>query len=153
MYFNGIAFQLNALIDCGVNGYAFIDQKKAKELQRKIHCPTERLVRTIPVTSFDRNQAKGIQQVIQANLYIDGRVIMQCPFLELDINQYDIILERRWLAYYDVMPDCRRWRLIWPEDRGRDPKLKVIIIAPEIIPDPQYQKDMEARQRKFEKNA
>ena len=32
MYFNGIAFQFNTLIDCGANGYAFIDQKKAKEL-------------------------------------------------------------------------------------------------------------------------
>ena len=106
IYFNGIAFQLNALIDCGANGYAFIDQKKAKELQKKIYCLIKRLVQTIPVTSFNDNQAKGIQQITQANIYIDGRVITQCPFLELDINQYNIILGRRWLAYHDVMPDC-----------------------------------------------
>ena len=75
MYFNGIAFQLNALIDCGVNGYAFIDQEKAKELRGKIHCPKETLARTILVTSFDGNQAKGIQQVTQANIYIDRQII------------------------------------------------------------------------------
>ena len=70
---------------------------------------------------------------------------MQCSFLELDINQYDIILGRRWLAYHDMMPDCQRQRLIWPEDRDKDPKPKVITIAPEIVPDPQYQKDIETR--------
>ena len=63
IYFNRIAFQLNVLIDCGANGYAFIDQEKAKELQRKIHCPTKHLIQTIPVTSFNENQAKGIQQI------------------------------------------------------------------------------------------
>ena len=138
MYFNGIAFQLKALIDCGANDYAFIDQEKAKELREKIYCPKETLARTIPVTGFDRNQAKGIQQVTQANMYIDGRIITQCPLLELDINQYDIILGRRWLAYHDVRPDCRRRRLIWPEDRGTDPKPKVITIAPSLVTDPQH---------------
>ena len=145
MYFNGIAFQFKALIDCGANGYAFINQEKAKELQEKIHCPKETLAQTIPVTGFDGNQAKGIQQVTQANIYINRQIITQCPLLELNINQYNIILGRKWLAYHNVRPDCRRQRLIWPEDRGTDPKPKIITIASSLVTDPQHQRDIKAR--------
>ncbi|KAI9035398.1 uncharacterized protein KD926_003673 [Aspergillus affinis] len=43
------------------------------------------------------------------------REVQKLPFLIVDLGQNDVILGRKWLQVYQVLPDCSRNRLLWPE--------------------------------------
>ncbi|KAJ5135347.1 retrovirus polyprotein [Penicillium bovifimosum] len=47
---------------------------------------------------------------------IDGHIQRQKPMLVADLGKHDMIIGRLWFAEHDVLPDCRRRRLIWPHE-------------------------------------
>jgi hypothetical protein len=48
------------------------------------------------------------------DLVINGRRLIEVLFLILDLGNHDMILRAKWMAYFDVQPDLRRRKLIWP---------------------------------------
>lgn len=112
---NGISIALSALIDTGANGFAFISTKRASELARQFNFKFKKLPSVVPVRGYNGKSSDPISQYITVSLIIDGRKILNLPFLILDLGQHDVILGRTFLAALDVKPDCRRGRLLWPD--------------------------------------
>ncbi|EED14572.1 retrotransposon polyprotein, putative [Talaromyces stipitatus ATCC 10500] len=48
---------------------------------------------------------------------------MNLPFLVTQLGRHEVILGKRWLAENQVLPDCHRRRLIWPEERSLQEEL------------------------------
>jgi len=53
-------------------------------------------------------------------MLVDHHVQPSTYFLLAELGSYDMILGRKWLAAHDVLADCRRNRLYWPEDHQVD---------------------------------
>jgi transposase InsO family protein len=75
----------------------------------------------------------------------------------VDMKNHDIILGRKWFETYDVLPDCKRRTLAWPDDRtdyiGRYeiPLPRSVLSAPEV--NPLHQADACRRDQKLDDRA
>lgn len=109
---------LRALIDSGANLFACIDRPLAHKL-RKVdgYIFTRTKIPKLPVAGFTGSIGASLCSVLEAGLTIESRSF-PTPFFEVGIGNHDIILGRHWLAHYDVLPDCRRERLWWPDQRN-----------------------------------
>jgi hypothetical protein len=52
-----------------------------------------------------------------------------------DLGRYDMILGRMWFAEHDVLLDCRRHRMIWPDERTLFDEVvsKISVLTPKAI--------------------
>jgi hypothetical protein len=109
-----------ALVDTGANTYALINQKHTRSLTNVLQMPVHELTTPIPLRGFDGRPSKAIRQVLEVDL-----VLYQCTqprqyLLVAELGSHDLILGRKWLAAHDILPDCRRNRLYWPEEHQAD---------------------------------
>jgi transposase InsO family protein len=113
---NGYSVAVQALIDTGANGFAFIDTKLAVMVAQFFGIHTEALDSKCAVRGYDGKSTNPITHAITLNLVVDGHRQLATPMLIVDLGRYDIILGKKWLAKFDVMPSCKLNRLIWPEE-------------------------------------
>ena len=69
----------------------------------------------IQVKGYNGRPGKPVTHYIRLHLTVDQYRQYNVPLLILDLGSHDIIIGRKWLAYFDVLPDCRRRRLVWPD--------------------------------------
>ena len=70
---NGYGIDLDALIDTGANGFAFIDTTCAIDTARFLNVKTTRLERPIAIKGFDGRQGKVVTHILILHLSINGR--------------------------------------------------------------------------------
>jgi len=112
------AMTFQCLVDTGANAYALINQKHIRPLTKVLQMPLHKLKTPVPLRGFDGQPSEAIRYVATVNLDIDWHSQTRQYLLAADLGSHDIILGRKWLAKHDVLPDCRRNQLHWPEDRG-----------------------------------
>ena len=117
---NGKTIALKALVDSGANAYALINQKHVRSLTKVLQMPVHKLKKPIPLRGFDGQPSEAIQQILEVNLGLDTHIQLRQYLLAAELGSHDLILGRKWLAAHDVLPDCRRNRLHWPEDHKAD---------------------------------
>ena len=104
---NKKTIQLSALVDCGANGYCFIDRGKSRYLRKKGKALFAReKLPELPINGFDGQPANPISRALIATLVVDDTEFSNNPFFEVDIGTHDLILGRVWLAEHDALPDC-----------------------------------------------
>ena len=147
---NGHSVTLRALIDCGANGYLFLNTLCAYDLAPFLGTKFQRLPRDYYVKGYDEKSQTSVSHFTRAHLTVDGRRQYNAPFLVLNLGSHDMILGRKWLAQFDIGIDCRRRRLIWP--KGYGPSHSMIrelettrenLLLP--IQSPSHQEDADAR--------
>jgi predicted aspartyl protease len=113
---NGRSVSTTALGDTGANGFIFIDTDLAVLLCESLGLRTIRLPRECPVQGFNGKAGNPITHAVLLTLLIDGRRQLTIPMLVVDLGRYDVILGRMWFEEYGVLPDCKNYRLIWPNE-------------------------------------
>ena len=151
---NGTSVASRALIDSGANGFIFVNTLFAIDLARSFNITTARLPSPIQVKGYDGKPGKPVTHYIRLHLTVDQRRQYNVPLLILDLGSHDIIIGRKWLAYFDVLPDCRRRCLVWPAKLP--PSYSVakeirwnrqdLIPAPKVL---SHQEDADRRDRAF----
>jgi transposase InsO family protein len=157
---NGHAFSISALGDTGANGFIFIDTNLAIQVAKALSIHTIRLSVECPTQAYDGRAGRPITHALELTLMIDGRVQRRVPMLITDLGEHDLILGRMWFEKYGVLPDCKKRRLIWPEEQSlRD---EVTIQMPTVLPrsilqrpkpDSQHQEDADRRDQLIESSS
>ena len=153
---NGYGVDTFALPDSGANGFSFVDTQCALDIAKFLNIKAHKMIRPISVNGYDGVGGKSITHYIKATLTLDGRRQLDIPFCILDLGHHDVILGARWMEYFDVKPDLRNKKLIWPET---SPKTSQDVFHREIrVPRqllrkqdtvPEHQRDVQARDRAF----
>ncbi|KAI3115141.1 hypothetical protein CBS147333_1538 [Penicillium roqueforti] len=112
---NGRSFSIDTLADTGADGSIFINLALVILLGKKFGLRTYKLNQEYPVRGFDGKLANPITHVVILTLNINGRVQQQVPMLVADLGKHDLILGRMWFSEHNVLLDCRRHRIIWPQ--------------------------------------
>ena len=103
--YNGLSFMINTLADTRVNGYLFIDMKKAIELACFYNIPTEPLRQPARTRGFSSSDGPQITHTIKLHLIVGGQQFLNQPFLILNLGQHKAIISRQWFAEHDVWLD------------------------------------------------
>lgn len=156
---NGYCSQTDVLVDTGANGYAFINTKYAIQVAKFCLASPIRLREACCVKGYDGKAREAVTHVIFLNLRINGRRFHDTPFLIADLGSHDIILGRKWLTEHDLWLDVRNRKLIWPEERAPEERVKLRqeLIAPRGAmdkppPNPEHQRDLERRDQSIAKH-
>jgi predicted aspartyl protease len=105
---NGYDVTSNALIDSGANGFIFVNTRLAVELSKYLDVRIKKLAHSIPITGYNGEAGNPISYMLRLNITVDGRRQYNAPLLVLDLGGHDIILGRKWLAYFNILVDARR---------------------------------------------
>ncbi|KAL2695017.1 hypothetical protein AAEP93_007409 [Penicillium crustosum] len=153
---NGRSFSISALGDTGADGYVFLNRGLSVLLGKRFGLKAESIGQECPVRGFDGKLSKPITHATFLTMCVDGRVQQQVPMLIADLGKYDMILGRKWFADHDVLLDCRRYRMIWPDEKTLfdDVSSKMAVPTPTAIlqkpkPNPDHQADVDRRDRLF----
>jgi len=112
---NGYSVAINTLVDTGANGFVFLDAHLALLIARFFKTRTIPLKNPCAVRGYDGKSETPITHAMILNLIVDGRRQLHLPMLIVNLGRHDLILGRKWLATFEVLPDCRRNRLLWPD--------------------------------------
>jgi hypothetical protein len=147
---------ISTLPDSGANGFAFINTHCALDISKFLGLQAYRLEKPIGAKGYDGRQGQSITHVLVCDLMIDNRRLKDVPFLMLDLGNHDIILGAKWMAYFDILPDLRRRRLVWPKALPPTSELsfarKIRVSRNSLLPRPvhrHHQADVERRSRAF----
>ena len=153
--YNGYAVQLPALADSGANGFSFINTPCAVSIAKFLNLKARRLPQPIHVKGYNGQVGSTITHLLKLHLTVDGRRQYNIPLLILDLGSHDLILGRKWFAYFNVLIDTRHRRLLWPA--GLQPSYSVVkeitVDRKTLLPrgtSSQYQEDIDQRERAFE---
>jgi len=125
---------------------------------RKLAIQAIELPKPILAKGYNGVVGKSISHYILLNLIIDKRHLYDLPFLILDLGNHDIILGSKWMAYFDVQPDLRKRKLLWPTSSpptshfARSLTIPISDVLAQAI-DQEQQIDSRRRDRLFEKKA
>ncbi|KAI2732919.1 hypothetical protein DTO013F2_10515 [Penicillium roqueforti] len=155
------SFTISALADTGADSSIFINTELVILLGKKFGLHTYKLDRECPVRGFDGKLSRPITHAVVLTLSIDDRIQQQIPMLVADLGRHDMIIGRMWFAENDVLLDCRRHRMIWPDENTLFNEVAGQLAAPVPMTilkrsaqiEPDHQKDIERRDRLFEKRA
>ncbi len=110
-----------------------------------------RLKNPIPLHGYD-GKASQATHVIILHLRIDGRRQQNVPMVIVDLGQHDLILGRKWFALHDIWLDVKNQRLIWPDGRSPEDRVKLnhelVVKKKDLMkpsPNSLYQKDADRR--------
>jgi hypothetical protein len=156
---NGYLVNVSSLTDSGANGFAFIDTLLAIDIATFFNLKFQRLPKPIGVKGYNGKLGTRITHFLRMHLTVDKRRQYNIPLLILELGSHDLILGRKWLEYFNLLLDVRDRCLIWPE--SLPPSLSVVreipisrealLPAPKHTPYSDYQADVEARNRAFDK--
>lgn len=107
------------------------------------------------MSAYEGTKSKKIHEVITCALDIDGRRLPKQTMIVLDMD-HQIILGRKWLSKQDVLPDCKRRKLIWPEERQDYIAARELDIPQEALErqeiDLKHQQDADRRDKAIRKD-
>ena len=152
---NGYSVSTKALIDCGANGFIFIDTLCAADIAQYLGLKTRRLPQPAAVKGYDGKSENAITHFLLLHLTVDGRRFYNTPLLILDLGSHDLILGRKWLASFKILVDCHNHCLHWPSHLQPSHSVVREITVPRQGLLPQrtlrnYQEDADARDQAFE---
>jgi len=151
---NGCGIDLHSLADTGANGFLFINRPLAKRLSQSLGTPLRTLPYPVSVGGFDGKTQTSVNQYIRLHLTIDGRRILNCPFIVLDLRHQDVIIRIKWMRRFKVFLDPEHNQLIWPSDTPPTPSLtreiKLPYHSPRVSKYLNHQSDANRRDRKLE---
>ena len=115
-----------------------------------------RLPTPVKAKGYNGVPGKEVTHFILFDLLIDNKRLHQIPFLILDLGNHDMILGSKWMAYFDVMSDLRRRKLIWHNPPPRYESFAKVITTrlrdlERKIVNPRDQVDVYRRERAFDK--
>lgn len=93
---------LNALVDTGATGYAFIDKEAARRVCKRLKISPFTLKRPKPLKGFDGKLSEPITQSINPTLQVQGHSELTAPMLITTLGQYEVILGKPWLQKHAV---------------------------------------------------
>jgi Reverse transcriptase (RNA-dependent DNA polymerase)/Retroviral aspartyl protease len=150
---NGISIATLGLADSGAGGYVFIRRQFAIRLSKRIGVSIEKPGDSLKLYGYDGRESDEIQEVVICTLDVQGHRILNTPMVVIDMH-HDIILGREWFARQDVLIDCKRRKLIWPDQRRDYVPAHELPLAREALTDdkldPRYQEDADRRDRVME---
>ena len=96
---NGSGVDAIALADTGANAFVLVDTQCALRIAKFLKVPIKNLPKPIPVRGYNGQKGKPIVSMLRIHLRVDGRKQNNIPLLVTDLEDHDIILGRKWLAY------------------------------------------------------
>src|SRR6201991_2160315 len=83
---NRYGVRSSALVDTGVNGFAFINRSFATELSKFLNIQPVRIPNSLSIQGFDGKRATTVSYALILHLTIDKRRQVNLPFYILDIG-------------------------------------------------------------------
>lgn len=146
---NGLSlFTENALVDTGANAYVIVSKTFAARLEKLLQLEVNDQFDPGHVTDFDKQNTHTISRALCGNLIVQQHTHLNEWMLILDIP-HDLILGQKWLSEWDIWPDCRRRRLLYPEGHLPDPAYWNTIrmdTAGDLPSSPAYVEDVRKRE-------
>ena len=109
-----IVIDIYTLSNTRAQGLSFINIYCAIAISKFLKSYLTPLLSSIAIKGYDGKKGKEVTHFLKCTLVIDGRRLTKLPFLVLNLGNYDLILGSLWFEHYDVKPDMRRRRLVWP---------------------------------------
>lgn len=151
---NGLSLTTNnCLGDTGAGAYMCVSTQYARRIVEWLN-PKIIGIRPRLIAGFDGQVSHQINQAMLLTVQIQGRTFKDIPVTILDLGGHDLIIGKKWFEAHDVLPDCRRHRLIFPPDLPPDHNISHNIKMDEAgtwLRHPKYQREMEERDRRMEK--
>ena len=101
-------------MDTGAQGYLFLNSKIAASLSTALQQPIRKLPYRVQVRGFKDQISSHVTQYIRLHMNVDGRKILNCPFIILDLGSQDCIIGIQWLRRFKITLDSDRLRMVWP---------------------------------------
>jgi hypothetical protein len=148
---------LNSLVDTGANGSIFLNTACAIDVAKFFQTKVVRLKTPYQIKGYDGKSNQPVTHVIILHLAIDGRRFKNVPMIIANLGNHDMIIGRQWLDEKDIWLDVKNQRLLWPQDRPLEDKVKLsheltiprdALVKPDV--DPKHQRDADRRDRKME---
>ena len=128
----------------------------ARNLQKRFRVSIARYTDAASIQGYDARETQSVDSTITIKAMIDGHYFPDLTLVVLPEMGHDIILGKEWVARHDILLDCRRSKMIWPDERKdyfADRKLRIprgLFDSPPSGIEVQHQEDMERRDRRFE---
>jgi len=136
------------LADSGAGGYVFIRRQFAIRLSKRLGIPIEKPGDSLKLHGYDGKESDEIQEVFLCTLDVQGHRVLDTPMVVTDMH-HDVILGREWFARHDVLIDCKRRKLIWPDKRRDYIAAHELPLSREALaeekPNPKHQEDADRR--------
>jgi predicted aspartyl protease len=114
---NGLIIKAQTLLDTGANGFIFISQQLATQLCERFQLPLHQTNDACAIQGYDGKTSQQINYILFLAFEIDGHRFPETPMVVVDMNRHDLIFGRKWFSQFDVLLDCRRHSLVWPDSR------------------------------------
>jgi transposase InsO family protein len=127
----------------------FIDAGFATKTIKTLGLETRDDFEPAPVGGFDGTKLQEIGLAVKAHFRVQNHYLMNEWFLITHLPHHDIIVGKKWFAKHDVLPDCRRNRLLFPDGWLPDYYDTDIAMDQEghKLDDPEYQRDADRRNK------
>ena len=107
---------INALLDTGANGEAFIHPRSRHILQSRLHLKPRYLPNPLQLRGYNGMNTEAAQEYYEADLLVNGRRVPS-RLLVCNTGRHDIILGQSWFTKVNVLIDCKNRCLNWPVDQ------------------------------------
>jgi Reverse transcriptase (RNA-dependent DNA polymerase)./Integrase core domain. len=111
---NGLSLSSSSLLDTGADGYVFMSLAFAKKALKVLNLEK---ITGFPPQVVGGYKGEGLQLVdvaLEGTLSIQGKLFNKVHFLVIDMKN-DLIIGRKFFDLHDILVDCRRRQLIFPE--------------------------------------
>ena len=148
----GIAFNVNALLDSGAGGEAFVHHRLFPFIKTRFKPKLYHIGGGgVSVAGHNNKQTDTIYRLFQASLLIDGRRV-PTTFLFCDTGKHDMLIGRQWFEKTRSLIDCYSRGLAWRDEDNKayifDVKKDIVLPRQEMHPrpvNPEHQADVERR--------
>ena len=98
-------YQTTFLLDSGAQGYAFVDEKVARDICEALQITPVKLPREKHLNKFDGTRAKPVTHVILPSLTVQDHSELSAPMFITKIGSHPIILGKPWINRHKVIID------------------------------------------------
>lgn len=116
VFANGFLINLYSLQDTGAQIFISLSKRFAESLTRRLKLKVTTCEDRVEVAGFDGKGGHYIDRFIRLDYEVGGRRFKALPMVILDSQKQDMLVGAKWFSKYDILPDCRRQSLIFPED-------------------------------------
>lgn len=144
---NGLGVRLITLVDTGAQGYLFLNSRIAHSICSSLRTPIRKLPFKFTVRGYQDQITSPVTEYVRLHLTIDGRKLLNVPFLILDLGSQDCIIGNQLLRRFKILLDTERSRLIWPAKYPAtyDPAPPILMQLHQPMPSQQVALDVQRR--------
>lgn len=150
----GYGVSLESLVDTGAQGFLFLNSAIALSISGSLQVPIRRLPFKITVKGFHDQVQTRVDKYIRLHIRIDGRKILNCPFVIMDLGSQDCIIGIKWMRRFQLKLDTARNRIVWPAQYPPtyDPSPPLLVQLKSPYSDTDAQLDIRRRDALWEKD-